>query len=153
MDSELAVSQSESEKGRKEHKPSSLSEYFERLCPFYIEAGMTYDEYWNGDSCMATSYRKAKDMRIENQNFFLWLQGRYFYDALCCVAPILRAFSKAKKPVDYHEQPLTLNTSYSEIRKKQKQAESDNKAKQMMEAFAVQFNKKFLEKKGGTNHG
>ena len=148
MDSEL-VSDSESDTGRKGRKPSSLTEYFEKLCPFYINAGMTYDPYWYGDATIVKAYRKAYHMQMENKNFYLWLQGRYFYDALCCVAPILRAFSKAKKPIAYHEQPYELNTEYSEVRRKQREKESDNKARQMMEAFATQFNQKFKSKKGG----
>ncbi len=148
MDSEL-VTASESEPGRKGNKPSSLTEYFEKLCPYYIQAGMTYEQFWDGDPAMVRAYRKAYDMQMETKNFYLWLQGRYFYDALCCVAPIIRAFSKAKKPIEYHEQPFMLNTAYSEVRKKQKETASDHKAKQMMEAFAAQFNQKFQSKKGG----
>jgi len=148
VDSEL-VTASESDTGRKGRKPSSLTEYFETLCPYYIAAGMSYDQFWNGDSTIARAYRKAHELQTENQNFYLWLQGRYFYDALVCVAPIVRALSKAKKPIEYHDQPFQLNTTYSEVRQKQKEKANDTKAKQMMEAFATQFNKKFLEKKGG----
>lgn len=151
MDSEL-VSGSESKTGRNDHGYSSLPQtyttYFEQLCPYYINAGMTYDEFWNQDSTMVKAYRKAHDMKMEEQNFQLWLQGRYIYDALCCVAPIFRAFSKAKKPIDYHSQPFELKTEYSEVRRKQKEAKSDNQAKQMMEAFATQFNMKFKKKEG-----
>lgn len=110
---------------------------------------MTYDQFWNGDATMVKAYRKAHDMKLEEDNFKLWLQGKYFYDALLCVAPILRAFSKARKAVDYHDQPFMLKTEYSEVRKRQTEQESDNKAKAMMEAFATKFNKEFLERKKG----
>ena len=152
MDSEL-VTGSESKTGRNgiDHSslPVSYTTYFDRLCPYYINMGMTYDQFWNGDSTMVKAYRKAHDMKLEEMNFSLWLQGKYIYDALCCVSPIFRAFSKAKKPIDYHDQPYTLQTEYSEVRKKQQERESDNKAKKMLEAFATKFNKEFLEKKGG----
>ena len=155
MDSELVTGSESQGRNGADHSslPTSYTEYFNQLCPFYINAGMTYDQFWNEDSTMVKAYRKAHDMMLEEENFKLWLQGRYFYDALCCVAPIFRAFSKAKKPLDYHDQPFTLKTEYSEVRKKQQEAESDRKAKAMMEAFATKFNKEFLEKKGGVSHG
>jgi len=152
VDSEL-VTGSESNTGRNGNNHSSLltsyTEYFDQLCPYYINAGMTYDQFWNGDATMVKAYRKAHDMKLEEDNFKLWLQGKYFYDALLCVAPILRAFSKARKAVDYHDQPFMLKTEYSEVRKRQTEQESDNKAKAMMEAFATKFNKEFLERKKG----
>lgn len=152
MDSEL-VTGSESEQGRNSSRCSSLrtsyTESFERLCPYYISIGMTYDQFWNQDSTMVIAYRRAHEMKLEEDNFRMWLQGRYVYDALCCVAPIFRAFSKAKKPIDYHDQPFMLKTTYSEMRKKQQEQDSDQKARAMLESFAVSFNKKFLEKKGG----
>ena len=152
MDSEL-VTGSESDKRRNGADRSSFiasyTEYFNQLCPFYLNAGMTYEQFWDGDSSMVRAFRKAHDMRLEEDNFKMWLQGKYFYDALCCVAPIFRAFSKAKKPIDYHDQPFMLKNEYSEIRKKQAETESDNKARAMLEAFAEKFNQKFKEKKGG----
>ena len=152
MDSEL-VTGSESETGRNGTRYSSLStsyaEYFEELCPYYIHAGMTYDQFWNQDCTMVKAYRKAYDMKQEDDNFKLWLQGRYIYDALCAVAPIVRAFSKARKPADYVSEPYMLKTEYSKYRERQKQAESTNKARAFMESFAVEFNRRFEEKKGG----
>ena len=37
-----------------------------------------------------------------------WEQGLYIYEALCDVSPILRAFSKATKPLQYPQQPYGL---------------------------------------------
>ena len=154
MESELVSDGSISGRNGKDRSSlnTNYTEYFERLCPYYLSLGMTYEQFWDGDSAMARMYRKAHDLKLEEMNFSLWLQGRYIYDALCCVSPILRAFSKAKKPIDYHEMPYALQTEYSEIRRKQKEQESNKKAKAMLEAFATKFNKKFLEK-GGANNG
>ena len=129
--------------------PTSYSEFFEEMCPYYINAGMTYEQYWDGDSSMVRAYKKAHDMKLEEANFELWLQGRYFYDALCFVSPILRAFSKARKPVEYLGQPYLLKTKYSEYREEQRRRASDKKAKAAMEAFAAKFNEQFKQKKGG----
>lgn len=151
MDSELVTGSESKGRNGTDHSslPTSYTTYFDQLCPYYINAGMTYDQFWNDDPMIAKAYRKAHDMKLEEENFELWLQGKYIYDALCCVSPIFRAFSKAKKPIDYHDQPFALKTEYSEVRQKQKETESDHKAREMMEAFATKFNQKFKEKKGG----
>ena len=154
MDSEL-VTGSESDTGRNSEGRSSLlsyTEYFEKLCPYYINAGMTYDEYWNGDADMVKAFRKVHDMRLEEDNFKMWLQGRYIYDALCSVAPIFRAFSKARRPGEYVKDPYSLKTEYSEYREKQRKIESDDKAKAWLEAFATRFNAEF-DKRGGVKNG
>lgn len=151
MDAEL-VTGSESERGRsgEERRSSPFDSYtkvFDDLCPYYLNAGMTYEQYWDGDPSMVRAYRKAYELRLEEENFKLWLQGKYIYDALCFVSPILRAFSKARKPMDYHDTPFMLKTAYSEVREKQKEQESDLKAKEMLEAFATRFNEKFKERR------
>lgn len=154
MDSEL-VTGSESETGKNSESRSSLfsyTEYFEKLCPYYISAGMTYDEFWNQDCLIVKAYRKVRDMRLEEDNFKMWMQGRYIYDALCAVAPIVRAFSKARRPNDYVSDPYPLKTEYSKYRQKQKEHESDNKAKALVESFAIEFNKRF-DAKGGVSNG
>lgn len=153
MDSEL-VSGSESKNGEDggSHRPSSpftYTERFNQLFPFYLALGMTYEQYWDMDSTLVKAYRKAHELKQEMENQTLWLQGMYFYEALCCVAPIFRPLSKAKKPVAYRSQPYPLKTELSKMRAEKKKQESDNRAKSMMEAFMVQFNQKFQKKKGG----
>lgn len=153
MDSEL-VSGSESDNnggGGGKHRSSPPSTYtmrFQQLFPFYLALGMTYEQYWDMDSTLVKDYRKSFELRQEMDNQAAWLQGMYFYEALCCVAPIFRPFSKAKKPIAYRTQPYPLKTELSKMRQEQKKKKSDDKAKSMMEAFMVSFNKKF-EKKGG----
>lgn len=156
MDSEL-VSGSESVSGRdgglsRSSRPSTYSEQFERLFPFYLALGMTYELYWDMDSTLVKAYRKAHELKQELDNQNLWLQGMYFYEAMCCVAPILRAFSKAKKPIAYRSQPYTLETPFSKAKAEQQKQNNDLKAKSVMESFMVQFNRKF-EEKGGVKRG
>ena len=151
MESELVTGSDSKGRNGKDRSalPTSYSNFFEELCPFYINAGMTYDQYWNGDSSMVRAYKEAHNMKLEEENFELWLQGRYFYDALCCVSPIIRAFSKARKPIEYLTEPYMLKTKYSEYREEQRRRANDDKAKAAMEAFAAKFNEKFKDKKGG----
>lgn len=152
MDSEL-VSGSESTPGRdggesRSSRPSTYTERFEQLFPFYLALGMTYEQYWDMDSTLVKAYRKAHELKQELDNQSAWLQGMYIYEALCCVAPIFRPFSKVKKPVAYRSQPYSLKTSLSKMKEEKRKHSSDQKAKSVMEAFMVQFNQKFKEKGG-----
>lgn len=111
--------------------------------------GMTYDQFWNGDPTMARYFRKAHELRQEQENQRLWLQGLYFYEALCDVSPTLRAF-KPQKPLEYRHEPIPLSgrPERSDTREISKEEQSDNKAKVFMEMFATRFNQEY-EKKGG----
>lgn len=84
----------------------SFTEIFEKACPQYMAIGMSYDEFWNGEPEMAKYYREANALRQKEKDYDLWLQGRYIYDALCAVSPILHAFAKnGTEPADYLKEP------------------------------------------------
>ena len=77
--------------------------------PCYLALGMSAAEYWDGDPWWAKSYRDAEKLKTEKLNRELWLQGMYFYDALCKVSPILHAFARGgTKPNPYPEEPYAL---------------------------------------------
>lgn len=88
----------------------TLAEVFYELFPQYLAIGMTYDEYWHGCPSLARAYRKAWEMKRDQRNWELWLQGAYVYDALLKAAPVLRAsFSKGKvEPGKYPDQPYPI---------------------------------------------
>ena len=62
---------------------------------------MTYEDYWEREPRLVKAYREAERIKIENQNTFEWLQGKYFFDALCVA--LNNSFSKRK--LDYPEKP------------------------------------------------
>ena len=101
---------------------------FEQAFPTYLAMGMSYDEYWNMDASLVKTYRKAKEIRREETNFELWLQGRYVYDAIAALAPILRT-SLSKKPIKpekYVDKPYPLTEDTAN-----KQREDREKAKML----------------------
>lgn len=114
---------------------------FEEACPAYMQYGMTYHQFWDGDVRAHKQYRKAYKLKISEANTMAWLQGRYFYDALCAVTPILRAFSKAKRPNEYVKEPYDL----SEDDKKEREAREERiryeRIKERVAMFAEEFNK------------
>lgn len=71
---------------------------------------MSYDEYWNKDSTLVIAYREAYQIQRDNRNFEMWLQGRYIYDAITALSPILRT-SLSKQPIkaeNYVDRPYPL---------------------------------------------
>ena len=84
----------------------SVGEIFRKQCPEYMAIGMSYEEFWEKDVEMVKAYREAERIKRKNKDYDLWLQGRYIYDALCCVSPILHAFAKeGTHPEPYPEEP------------------------------------------------
>ena len=74
-----------------------------------MSIGMTYEEYWKKDCWLAQYYLRAYQIKKEQKNEEMWLQGLYIYEALCDVSPILQPFSKkGTKPHKYPEKPYSL---------------------------------------------
>lgn len=93
----------------KPQKLSSFTEIFKEQCPYFMAIGMTYDEFWYGDCWLAQYYLKAYKIKQEQENEKMWLQGLYFYEALCDASPIIQPFSKkGTKPHKYPEKPYSL---------------------------------------------
>ena len=162
MDSELAdggsggVSLSESfqdgrDGGTTENaaRPLRYEELFERVCPDYMAIGMSYDEFWNGDNEMPRMFRDAYKKREKHDrdrsNMDAWLHGVYVCRA------IASCFGGKKSRSKYPDEPIKLEKDAEQPKQLssggQKQAEPSNrKAKQLMEAWMVNFNMKFEEK-------
>lgn len=104
---------------------------------------MTEEQYWDKDCMLVVAYRKAEELRMNRRNQEMWLQGAYFYDALCRVSPILHAFSKkGAKPVPYLSEAYALTEKQVELREEEHAKGVYDKGKKMMEGFMVSHNKK-----------
>ena len=94
------------QEGYKQVERVFLYKQFEKLCPYYISIGMTYEQFWYGDVTMTKMYLEAYKMKekreIEKSKWITWEQGLYVYEAICNVSPVLRAFSKAKAFIIYN---------------------------------------------------
>ena len=104
-----------------------LYKQFEEICPFFISIGMTYEQFWYDDVSLTKYYLKAFELKekreAEKQKWINWEQGLYEYNALCCVAPILRAFSKATKPLPYPSKPYGIEEEIQLDEERQKKKE------------------------------
>lgn len=105
---------------------------------------MTYDQYWNGDPMLCKYYRKAHEIKQEEKNTELWLQGMYIYEALCDVSPVLHAFAKkGTKPESYSDKPYALTNKAREKAKEDKEKAAYDKRKLYMETIMAKHNSKF----------
>ena len=147
MDSELVSSSlSTTEEVGQQSSSSSFTytDKFYELFPYYLSIGMTPEQYWESDCTLVKYYRKAEELRNEKRNQELWLQGMYFYEAICDVAPILHAFAKkGTKPTPYSSKPYPLNEKQIKRNEEEKQRKLAEKGKRFMEAMAASINKKF----------
>lgn len=115
--------------------PKSLMAVFERACPHYLAMGMTYEQYWDGEVSAHRAYRKAKELRISEQNRMAWLQGIYVYEAIADLAPYLKAFSKSK-PKPYSSEPYDLFEHERQARREREERERYERIKAKVAAFA-----------------
>ena len=105
---------------------------------------MTYEDYWEREPRLVKAYREAERIKIENQNSFEWLQGKYFFDALCVA--LFNSFSKstAKYPEKpYRVTPMT-EEEIEEDKKKKLEA-----YKAYLTAWQTAFNNKHKEQSNG----
>lgn len=113
---------------------------FERLCPFYISIGMTYNQFWYENVELTRiyleAYRLKQKREAEESKWKIWEQGLYIYEALCDVSPILRAFSKARKPLPYPSKPYGIE----EFDEKKKRKRKNKKKEEELEKKKEELN-------------
>lgn len=115
----------------------SHTEVFHTHFPYYLSIGMTYDQYWNDDCTLVKPYRQAAEMKRSARNEELWLQGLYFYEALCDVSPILHAFAKSgTKPEQYRPRPLPITPSEIRAEKERQAFEKRQRLRHIVEMWA-----------------
>lgn len=161
MDGELVSSSpfDSLQEGEPQGLPSesyTYTEKFEEAFPYYLAIGMTYEQFWDMDCELVKYYRKAEKLKrnaqIEDLNFTCWLQGMYFYEALCDVSPVLHAMAKAgARPHPYAKDPYPITQKQSERKEKSKEKVSYEKALAKMNLWMARINNK-NSKQGGENN-
>ncbi len=119
-----------------------LYKEFEKICPYYISIGMSYEQFWYGETSMTKAYLEAYKLKEKKETiknkWSIWELGLYIYEALCYVSPIIRAFSKAKKPLPYPSKPHEIDKIQSQLfndgddsELKKKEKEKEDKLKEL----------------------
>lgn len=132
----------------------TYTDYFNEVFPYYLSIGMTYELFWHGDAALVKAYRKAQEIQNQKRNEEMWMQGLYIYEALCDVAPILRAFAKKNaKPTPYATQPYPLKSEKKNKDEKKTEKKLMEKARRTMDTLATKINARFAAKKGVNENG
>lgn len=123
----------------------SYTDQFNAVFPYYLYAGMTYDQFWNDDCELVKYYREADKIRQQHEDQNAWLHGLYIYEALCNVSPIYNAFAKkGTKAKPYPKQPYLIAQAERESEDYPKQQLAKSKSK--LEAWAAAINLQFAKK-------
>lgn len=105
--------------------------------------GMTYSQYWEDDCELVRAYRRAYEIRQDNENRYAWLQGLYVYEAICDASPILHAFAKSgTRARPYAEKPYEFNRP-KRMTKAEKYAENKRRVTEYMNEMTARFNESF----------
>lgn len=95
-----------------------FSEWLDDMCAYYMAIGVPCDEYWHGDYTSLQYYVKAHELRNEQRNQEMWLQGLYNYKAF---ESVIGMFSwglggrKGSKPESYISSPIPITEREKEV--------------------------------------
>lgn len=113
------------------------------LCSYYLSIGVPYHEYWHGDHTQLRHYDEAHLMNRRHENSLLWLQGRYIYEAIGALAPILHAFAKeGTQAKPYLSEPYPIDAEEAEARQERERIEKYNRLKNYVSQWADTQNQK-----------
>lgn len=108
---------------------------------------MSAEEYWDGDCVLVKAYREADKIKEERLNQRLWLQGMYFYEALCDVSPLLQAFAKkGTKAIPYSSEPYAVTAEQVKRKKEREEKLKYEKIKAKMAKWAEKTNAVIAER-------
>ena len=109
-----------------------------------MSIGMTYDEFWYQDVSRVVAYRKAAELRDKRINQELWLQGMYFYEALCDASPLFRFTMKkgTVKPESYAKEPYAITAEEIREREEREARKKEERLKAEFALFTEQLRKK-----------
>lgn len=85
-----------------------MCESFYEALPIYMSMGMSYDEFWHKESYLTQIYLRLHQIKAEEVNEQLWLQGAYIFNALEIALFNSLGRSKCQKAKTYIEKPVEL---------------------------------------------
>ena len=95
--------------------------------------GIRVEEFWKLNFKKLHPYIVADNIKRERENYMLWLQGLYIYDAVGAVVGAALSKPGHKKP-EYLKEPIRI-TPLTEMEKRQKQQDEINKFLKYLDQF------------------
>lgn len=140
VDSFSATDIVDTAEGPEQSEPFSPTKMFIQACPAFMAMGMSYDEYWHGSAERTRAYRDAFELRTQQSNQQMWLQGVYMIHALN--ATVGNMLSSKSTKITYPDEPLPL-TKKDKLRQDEKARQKRFIAmKESMMRYAEQHNEK-----------
>ena len=124
-----------------------IGDMLDKMCPYYMMIGVSYDEFWNGDYTHLKYYLEKHKLEVEMRNQELWLQGLYFYDALATVVSNAMT-KKGSSQRKYPEKPYRITEKTEEEKQAEKQKMVDDFRAQLMA-----LDRKFTQKHSKDTQG
>lgn len=115
-------------------RKKKYSEIFDEYCPFFINIGMPLSEYWDGDCSLTRYYRKAYELKRDNDDYNAWLNGAYVYEALSVSLYNMFGRGKGKQAIEYAKEPYRVK-----LNRENKKAEAEAQAESWMRSFVSAF--------------
>lgn len=120
-----------------------------------MSIGMSYDEFWNQDVNRVKAYRKAYELQEKRRNQEFWMQGMYFYEALCDASPLFRFTMKkgSIKPEPYIKEPYPITEAEVRERKERDARIKEERLKAEFTAFVERMQKKMPQEAHSQDDG
>ena len=115
----------------------SVCDIFSRALPEFMAMGMTTEQFYEGHSWLAVSYKAADAIARRRSNFDSYLMSAYMYDTLLRLAPMFNPFDK-RKVEEMMKEPFDLFGERSENDKGA--SKKTLKARDAFMRFAAQHN-------------
>ena len=97
-----------------------VGDKLDKLCPYFMLMGMSYDEFWHGNICKWKYIVESYQLRRKYDNEMLWLQGLYNYSAFSTVLANVSS-KRGSAPIRYLEEPIRITPMTEEEREAEKQ--------------------------------
>ena len=87
-----------------------------------LSIGISYDAFWKMNPHIIMLHIKAHELKYEEENTLMYIQGRYFVDSLLCTVGNMFS-SKNSKTYEYPSEPYELKEKILTEEEKQTQVD------------------------------
>lgn len=133
---------------------------FDELLPQYMAIGMTYEQFWHGESGIRRAFRKAYQIRMENEMRIsdrnAWNMGHYIREALQTVQMQVAAVpvKKLTDPPEYTDRPYMVKADEErkaalkteEEERKKKEEDQSKLAMSLFQQMVARMNGNIIRK-------
>lgn len=119
-------------------EPRPFSDSFREVFPYYMAIGMSYAEFWHGDPYLAVYYREAHELKRDEENQKLWLNGLYSYIAISTALSNIHLDGKKHKVNEYLNEPIRIRPKTEEELEEERKRETERLVMQL-DAFKMAF--------------